>query len=309
MTSTFGSSSNGVHRRVCYCGGIPRDNPLAYYFKWVDEDANEASQGQMPSEHDEASHQIPPRNANAAEFGVEYWKIKSKKFQRKLRDEREKSKKLIYVVILTCTVAFDSNILVDVLCHRAATFGSSGCVVAYVGDDLVTGAEVVLETAFLGDDLVTGAEVVLETSFLGDDLVTGLGAVVVDDNLGGLGAGVGAGTASLGDDLVTGAEVVLETAFLGDDLVTGAEVVLETSFLGDDLVTGLGAMVVEDNLGGLGAGVRAGTASLGDVLVTALGASLVIDLVAGGLVISAGVLADFAADLVTGAEVEADLVT
>ncbi|KAK7244701.1 hypothetical protein RIF29_39527 [Crotalaria pallida] len=138
MASTFASSSNGVDRRVCYCGGVPRvltshshknpnrtfwrcpnwrDNPNAHYFKWVDEDANEASQGEIPSEHVEAAHQIPPRNADAAEFGVEYWKMKSKKLQRKLRDEREKSRKLIYIVILTCIVAFGSNIVCLMKCH------------------------------------------------------------------------------------------------------------------------------------------------------------------------------------------------
>ncbi|KAK7259855.1 hypothetical protein RIF29_25470 [Crotalaria pallida] len=32
------------------------ENPNAHYFKWDDEDANEASQRQIPSEHDEAAH-------------------------------------------------------------------------------------------------------------------------------------------------------------------------------------------------------------------------------------------------------------
>ncbi|KAK7283654.1 hypothetical protein RIF29_13328 [Crotalaria pallida] len=131
MASRFSSSSNSSRRRVCRCGNTPivmtsrtpknpgrrfwrcpnwEENPHGHYFEWTDCEVDGESSVQPSMQ--------PPNNiGDSNELDDGYWKEKCLKLRKKLADERERTKMLLFVLLITWVVAFGCTGMCLMKCH------------------------------------------------------------------------------------------------------------------------------------------------------------------------------------------------
>ncbi|KAK7266611.1 hypothetical protein RIF29_19260 [Crotalaria pallida] len=131
MASRFPSSSNASRRRVCSCGNTTivmtsrspknlgrmfwrcpnwKENPHGHYFEWTDCEVDGETSVQP-------SMQPPINIEDSNEFNDGYWKNKCLKLRKKLADERDRMKKLVFVLLITWVVAFRCIDMCLMKCH------------------------------------------------------------------------------------------------------------------------------------------------------------------------------------------------
>ncbi|KAK7250997.1 hypothetical protein RIF29_33842 [Crotalaria pallida] len=131
MASRFSSPSKASGARVCSYGntamvmtlrtpqnpgrhfwGCPnwRDKTRRHYFEWTDAELDGESSVQPTSE-------APTNTADSKEVDDGYWKKKCWKLRKKVAFERDRARKLVFLLLITLVVGFGCTTMCLLKCH------------------------------------------------------------------------------------------------------------------------------------------------------------------------------------------------